>query len=129
MDESSHIDHQLAKLRAQSAARDRVGRDLGGVMDAMQRRFGRDARRFAGVGEAWCSMCPGHLLDRTAILGLSRGELRIAVADSAAMYELDRYLRGGGEAALARTSSAPMHRVRLSLDARPFRSTEAEAEA
>ncbi|MCA9292574.1 MAG: hypothetical protein KDA20_02035 [Phycisphaerales bacterium] len=124
MDYASPIEHQLAKLREQAQARDHTGRALGGAMAALQRKVKRDARRLAGADEAWNTTCPPHLLDRTAIIGLSRGELRIAVADSATMYELDRCMRSGGEAALARQSAAPIQRVRLTLDARPFSHSE-----
>ena len=120
MTHASHIEQQMNELRARAAARDFAGRSIGTAMSGMERQLKRDAKRLGGAGEAWAGVCPASLIARTAIIGLNRGELRIAVADSAAMYELDRHLRAGGEAELSRASSAPIHRVRLTLDARPF---------
>ena len=114
------IDHELDMLRTRAAARSAVGRSLSSFMATAQRDLIKRERRLGDVNEAWASVCPAPLLERTAILSLNHGVLRIAVADSAAMYELDRCLRGGGEVELARACQAPVHRVRLALDKRPF---------
>jgi hypothetical protein len=122
MTDAAHTALELDQLRQLAAAREFSGRPIGVSMSNAARHLARDAKRLGSAGEAWMTICPSHLLEKTAILGLTRGELRIAVADSAAMYELDRFLRCGGEATLARASSAPINRVRLVLDARPFAS-------
>lgn len=120
VDDPRIIQRSLTTLRDQAARRDNAGRPVGPAFASAARTLAKDERRLGSAGEAWNATCPSSLLPRTALLGLLRGELRIAVADSATMYELDRHLRGGGESALARASTAPVHRVRLVLDARPF---------
>ncbi len=126
MSGQSHIEREITELRARAAARDFTGRSLGTAMAGVDRQLKRDSKRLGGAGEAWMTVCPAELIARTAITGLNRGELRVAVADSATMYTLDRYLRAGGEAELARASTAPIYRVRLALDARPFTHANAQ---
>lgn len=70
-------------------------------------------RRLGSVGEAWNQVCPGHLVDRTAIEGLSRGVLTVRVADASVRYELDRALRSGAEHELVRLSPSGVRRVKL----------------
>lgn len=77
------------------------------------RNAARDERRLGNAGDAWAAVCPGELLERTRIMGLSRGALTVATPDAATRFELDRALRSGAERALIRLCSAPVRKVRV----------------
>ena len=55
-----------------------------------------------GAGQAWDELVPPRLRRRCTVLQLQRGILTVRIPDAAARFELDRWLRSGGEAALAR---------------------------
>jgi hypothetical protein len=67
----------------------------------------------AAAAKAWATGVPAHLACAGVVEGLSRGVLRVRVADAAARFELDRFLRAGGESAIIRLSVAPIRSVRL----------------
>lgn len=115
------MDPEAAALRLERLreARQRRGRD-----DALAPAFQRAARDLqrlqkglAGVAEAWESVCPAELLERTAIRGIRRGVLTIGVADAPARYELERMLKGGAERELIRRCPMTVRKVRLAAEA------------
>jgi hypothetical protein len=58
---------------------------------------------------------PETLRGRTALVGVSRGVLTVKVEDAGTKFELDRFLRSGGEAALVGRVPVGLRRVRLVL--------------
>lgn len=75
-------------------------------------------RGLSGVAAAWASVVPAHLAERTVIEGINRGTLTVRVPDSATRFNLDRFLRAGGERAIAQASATPVRTVRLVIGAR-----------
>lgn len=102
---------RLRELRVRRAA----DLSLAGDFDAMARELARRKKALAGAAEAWERVCPPALLAKTALEGLARGVLTVRVPDAATRFELDRFLRCGGEDALVRASRAPLRRVRAVL--------------
>lgn len=89
---------------------------LGGMFDAAGRSLERDRRRSGGVGAAWGEACPARLVEKTAVRGLSRGVLTVAVRDASTRFEVDRWLRSGGLDSLIAASPAAVRRVKLTLE-------------
>jgi len=104
---------QLHRLRE---ARPRTQRDttpLSSAFDAEARSLRRMERRLAGVGDAWLGNCPPALLDKTSILGVQRRILTIRASDASTRYQLDRWLRSGGERAVISACVAPIQKIRV----------------
>lgn len=70
-------------------------------------------RRLAPLAAALAEVLPAEIAERTTLMGLQRGVLEIGVADSGTRFELDRFLRSGGEAALLRLIPVAVRRVRV----------------
>ena len=73
-------------------------------------------RSNAGLVEAWESVAPPALLERTALRGLAQGVATLGVPDASTRYELDRFLRSGGEKALKQACGAPIRRVKVVIE-------------
>lgn len=114
------------RLQALREARARPSRDTaaGPLFSAAARDLHRLEKKLAGVAEAWEAVCPSHLLDRTAIISVSRGVLSIGVADAPARFEIDRLLGAGAKRELIRRCPMTVRRIRLVADA-PRREDEA----
>lgn len=88
------------------------------------RRVGAMASRsfkdMGAVAEAWADLVPGRLRERCRLMRLQRGVLEVAAGDAAGRYEFDRWMRGGGLAALRDAATAPINRVRVTIDSAQF---------
>jgi hypothetical protein len=77
----------------------------------------RDARKkhkaLGGVGAVWAQVVPAGLAARAHVVSLARGVLTIRAADGVTRFELDRFLRAGGEARLARAAAVAIKRTRI----------------
>jgi hypothetical protein len=73
-------------------------------------------RANAGLADAWERVAPPDLLGRTALRGVSSGTATIAVPDAGARYELDRWLRSGGESLLIKSCTAPVRKVKIIIE-------------
>lgn len=71
------------------------------------------ARSAERVWGAWASVVPAELREMAEAVTFARGVLTIRVRDSATRFALDRFLRAGGQRALAARASAAIKRVRL----------------
>jgi hypothetical protein len=97
------------------AARTHSPRDLSivqhiqGLADTIR---GADAG-LAQAARAWASVVPPELARACTFEALSRGVLRVRVKDASVRFELDRFLRAGGEARVIGASGAPIRSVRL----------------
>ena len=68
------------------------------------------------VAEAWNEIVPEPLASSVRLDGVAAGVLNVRVTDSAARFELDRFLRAGGEAALLKRMPLAIRRVKIGLD-------------
>lgn len=105
---------RLTKLRELRVRKDEapvIGVQIAREADELSRL----EKKLGGAGAAWAGVCPAALCERAVPVSLSRGTLQIEVRDAAARYEVDRWLRGGGEARLVAASAAPIRRVRIVL--------------
>jgi hypothetical protein len=86
---------------------------LAGAFGAARQELKRRSRTLGAVATAWTATLPANLVERTALVGFSRGVLTVRCDDNAARFELDRFLRSGGELELIRRAPAGLARVRL----------------
>jgi hypothetical protein len=105
-------DHHLKRLRQW---RNRADPDLSlsFLEKQFQREVARPHRQLARLVPLWEQKVPAHLLPETRLESFSHGVLRVAVRTSAALYELDRLLRGGLERELVHEArGSGLRRVR-----------------
>lgn len=109
---------QLETLRRfRNAKPDRsIGRDV----DAITKGVSRARAASGGLDGAWAELVPPAIAPLARVQRVTPGGLvTLAVRDSAAMYEVDLWLRDGGLAALRARCAVPVRRVRLVLGGRP----------
>lgn len=94
--------------------RNRPDRDLsiGAEIETLLAQARRASRTVGGLGKDWAELVPQELREATRPVAFRRGVLTVEARDSATMFLLDRWLRGGGEAAL-RGACPGLRRVRL----------------
>ncbi len=100
----------LDRLRRHRNRPDRVS-DLGSAV--VVARIAKRARAVGAVASAWEVCVPEDLRRQSELLSFAGGVVRVRAANSSARYRLDRWLKGGGEAALRREAKAPVTRVRV----------------
>lgn len=103
---------QLQRRQDQIQARSRRV-EVSGLFASTQRDLQRTEKRLAGSAALWERVCPPELLERTCVVGLTRGTLTIGVRDHSTRYVLDRMLRSGLEADLIRRSAVSISTVKL----------------
>lgn len=79
----------------------------------VERETKKKVRSIGGVALAWETVVPPALRGRAAPVTLSRGVLTVRAADAAARFELDRFLRAGGDAALARAAGVAIKKIKI----------------
>ena len=62
---------------------------------------------------AWDEIVPAPLAARCLSLALTRGVLTVKTSDASTRFELDRFLRCGGEAKLARAAKIAIRKIKL----------------
>lgn len=67
---------------------------------------------------AWNTAAPDALASRCTPTGVKAGRLEIIVPDSSTRYELDRWLRSGGQRELSALAKVPIRGVRVQIGAR-----------
>jgi hypothetical protein len=102
----------LEQLR-QSRSRPQRDDSIASAMGHLEKQLRQQARNVGGVGDAWVRLVPARLLEQTSVLGMSRGVLTVRAATASARFELDRWLKGGGEDALVKGSTAALSRVKV----------------
>lgn len=105
---------KLMKLRELRVRKDDAPR-VDVALAKMADELARVEKKLGGAGGAWASVCPAGLAARTTPVSLARGTLNVEVADAAVRYEVDRWLRAGGEQAVIAASRTPIRKVRLVL--------------
>lgn len=102
----------IERLR-QARARPSWDNSLAPDMDRAIREAAALRRATSGCAEAWSKVIPPALLARTSLEGTSRGVLTVRVPDAATRFELDRFLRSGGQKQLLTESRTSITKVRL----------------
>ena len=87
--------------------------DLGSSIEQIARNAQKTRRRLGTIADAFEATVPARLAQHCEIVGLRAGTLTVRVSNASAGYRLSQWLRSGGEAALARASSAPLKRVKI----------------
>jgi len=77
----------------------------------------RESRRVGSAAGAWCDLLPVTLLLRCRLDSLRSGTLNVHVDSSAALYEVDRFLREGATTALRAATGGAVQRVKLRVAA------------
>lgn len=95
----------IERLRA-FRVRHREPATLGVEIDSLEASLRRAATAEGKAERAWRDLAPAALAARATSISLRRGILVIRARDSAARYEIDRWLRTGGGAGLLRACSA-----------------------
>lgn len=87
---------------------------LGFLRDQFRREVVKPARQLADMAELWQELVPANIQSHTRLEAISRGVLKVTVASSARLYELDRLLRGGLEQELIKRNKGPaVRRIQL----------------
>jgi hypothetical protein len=102
-------------IARRNRVRDRDAQSLTTEFDGIASDVRRISASVGKVGAAWAAVVPEHLARNTRVSQFSSGQLTVEVSDSATMFELGRFLRAGGEAAVCRQGPAGLRRVRLIL--------------
>ena len=82
-------------------------------MAAQARAIRRMERSTGAAATAWAAAVPPALARHTALVSLVRGTLTVRVTDAAARFELDRWLRDGGELQVVRRCVTSLTRIRI----------------
>ncbi len=86
---------------------------LEGDIASLARQVTRQAEHLGGLSAAWGDLCPAAWRDQTQLVALSRGTLNVRARDASVRFQLDRWLRDGGELALIKRCPALL-RVKVS---------------
>ncbi len=106
-------DQYLSRLREWRNRRE-PDLTLGFLRDQFKRDMVKPAKQLTEMVALWQELVPAHLLDHARLETISRGVLKVSVASSARLYELDRLLRGGLEQELIKRHKGPaVRRIQL----------------
>ncbi|MFA6045399.1 MAG: hypothetical protein WC718_10480 [Phycisphaerales bacterium] len=87
---------------------------IGPLVEAMRKNLAARANASAGLEDAWAALAPPELRDSGVVGALSAGGiLTIKASNSSAKFEIEVWLRGGGEAALRSACTRTLQRVRV----------------
>lgn len=102
--------NSLRKYRVWAKPQQSIGPLVEAVRNALVARAGASA----GLEDAWATLAPPELRDSGTVGALSAGGiLTIKARSSVAKYEIDMWLRGGGEAALRNACTRTLRRVKV----------------
>ena len=103
---------ELERLRAFKQA-PTPRRELAPFLESAQKSLQKQRRASPQIQAAWDGVVPAELREIASPIGLARGVLRIKVRDAAAVYQLEKFLRGGGEVELVRRCGVAIRSVKL----------------
>lgn len=103
---------RLSSLRECRVFRDRAS-PIGQLMQRAGIELKALERRLGGTTDAWSAACPKDLVGRTSIVGLSRGVLTIRADDAAVRFEIDRWLRTGGDREFLKRCPTTVRKVKI----------------
>ena len=93
-------------------------RDLKHDFALIEKTLQRDQRRLGAVARAWTANCPHKLLPRTSVIAMNRGVLTIGADDSSTRFELDRWLRAGGEEQIIKGTRTTLRKIKVVVQSR-----------
>lgn len=108
----------LDRLR-QLRVRPERARGLGEDMQLQLKSLRKISRTEAALIAAWNTAAPDSLASRCTPRGVRAGRLKISVPDASTRYELDRWLRSGGQQELSALAKVPIRGVRVQLGGSP----------
>lgn len=79
---------------------------------ALARQVTRQAEHLGGLSAAWHDLCPSEVRERTQLVSFTRGVLHVRVSDAPTRFQVDRWVRDGGELSLIKRCPALL-RVRV----------------
>lgn len=113
---------QAAQLQRIRGNRVKPERDLTmrSQLDSQLRQIRQIERSAVNAAQAWDRLLEqaglqANLLARTKVVSFRFGVLTVRASDASTKYAVDRFLRAGGENALARLASTTLRRVKLIL--------------
>ncbi|MEO0477168.1 MAG: DciA family protein [Planctomycetota bacterium] len=80
---------------------------LGFLSEQFKKDVAKPFKQLGDLAELWAELVPSHLVERSRLIGLSRGVLHVEVDNPAAHYEIDRLLRGGLQKQLIESHKGP----------------------
>jgi len=107
-------DDYLKRLRGWRTRSDRYS-SLAFMRDQFKRSIEKPYKQLGDLVTIWQQTVPEALCRRTALQSFNRGTLKVTVADSAVLYELDRRLRGGLEREIRTKYKGRLLRIKLEV--------------
>lgn len=83
---------------------------LGFMAEQFKREVAKPYQQLGDLAELWRELVPAKLVERSRLVGLSRGTLHVEVDNPAAHFEIDRLLRGGLQKQLIQGHKGPAFR-------------------
>ena len=103
------IQEHLERLQA-SRSLPKRDLSLGFLSEQFKRDVVKPFKQLGDLSELWAELVPARLVERSRLVGLSRGVLHVEVDNPAAHYEIDRLLRGGLQKQLIEGHKGPAFR-------------------
>lgn len=107
-------DNQIRRLRTWRSGKE-PDLSLGFIGKMFEKQIARPHKKMGKLIELWEQHIPADLASRTALHSYSRGVLRVDVADSATLYQLDRMLRSGAEQQIRQSFTGSLRTIKLKL--------------
>jgi len=82
-------------------------------LKAIARALGHAGRAEDAITQAWLDLAPAPLRERVSGMSLARGVLSLRTSDASARFEVDRWLRAGGQVRLARACGRGISRFKF----------------
>ena len=83
---------------------------LGFLSEQFNREVAKPYQQLGDLAVLWRELVPPALVERSRLIGLSRGVLHVEVDNPAAHFEIDRLLRGGLQKQLIQSHKGPAFR-------------------
>jgi hypothetical protein len=113
------VDPRLARLERLRPYRG-IGADTDPSIAPVVASIARERRRLAkALGpavEAWEAIVPAPLARACTLVTLASGTLSVETASNAVAFELDRFLRGGGQRDLTEATAGAVRAVRVRIE-------------
>jgi len=103
------IQEHLERLQA-SRSLPRRDLSLCFLSEQFKREVAKPYKQLGDLAELWAELVPARLVERSRLIGLSRGVLHVEVDNPAAHFEIDRLLRGGLQKQLIQGHKGPAFR-------------------
>ena len=89
---------------------------LGFLTEQFKRDVAKPYKQLGDLAVLWAELLPAALVQRSRLVGLSRGVLHVEVDNAAAHFEIDRLLRGGMQKRLIQShKGAAMRKIQLKV--------------